>query len=371
MLDEFDMTTLLQYTVRTYDYIPQDVRPAFRTAYYAILFLLNGIPADLEPDSDPEEADNQGEFPDGIRFLRYRLHQIRVCLPALLLPYDSRTGTLSRLAQIQTNCKLFLAGKWSVLYRDAIKILSKGAITLSPRTAEQLNENTYKQVRSLCQKGNVGKASRRLAQAGYVTEDPIDKLRAKHPHSKSPDLSEHEASGLIQQIRDSVDWDKTVSAQAFHRMLNAKKGGRAPDRYGLRMREHLKIVMEKPQNSDLYMSLVLLPIAQGTFDPGLLSVSVGAQLFAAPKPNNDVRPIQNPDADRIFAAGLVCHSVCRTDQAIQYFEHGNHGINADARISQRGMSKNGTEWVAREVQRELEKHDALLRVICQCPAGPG
>ena len=44
-----------------------------------------------------------------------------------VLPYDSRTGTRSRLAQIQTNCKLFLAGKWSVLYRDAIKTLSKGA----------------------------------------------------------------------------------------------------------------------------------------------------------------------------------------------------------------------------------------------------
>ena len=110
--------------------------------------------------------------------------------------------------------------------------------------------------------------------------------------------------------------------------------------------------MEKPENSDLYMKLIILPIAKGTFFAGKLHVSIGAQLFAAAKPDGDVRPVQNPDSDRLLAAGLLCRSVCHSGHAIQYLEHGNHGLNADERISQRGMSKNGCEWVAREIQRE-------------------
>ena len=126
------------------------------------------------------------------------------------------------------------------------------------------------------------------------------------------------------------------------------------------MREHLKIVMEKPENSDLYMKLIIHPIAKGTFHAGKLHISIGAQLFAAAKPDGDVRPVQNPDSDRLLAAGLLCHSVFHTSQAIQYFEHGYHGLHADAQISQRCMSRNGCDS---PVSGSQEKSSANWRIM--------
>ena len=43
MLDEFDMSDLLQHTVRTYDYIPQDGRPAFFNTYHALIAILHAL----------------------------------------------------------------------------------------------------------------------------------------------------------------------------------------------------------------------------------------------------------------------------------------------------------------------------------------
>ena len=83
MLDEFDMAELLQYTVRTYDFLPQDARPGFRNAYHAILHAINEFPEILTCISENDLADELQDTDfqnDGITFLTYRLHQIRVCL---------------------------------------------------------------------------------------------------------------------------------------------------------------------------------------------------------------------------------------------------------------------------------------------------
>jgi hypothetical protein len=74
---------------------------------------------------------------------------------------------------------------------------------------------------------------------------------------------------------------------------------------------------------------------QGTYYAGPQDLSIGAQLFAAAKGVTDVRPVQNPDADRIVAAGVVFNTIFRSDEAHQYFETGNSGTYANARISQR------------------------------------
>ena len=160
-------------------------------------------------------------------------------------------------------------------------------------------------------------------------------------------------------MQDNIDWDEIAPPRTLQRVIRTKKAGRAPDRYGFRIREHLKIILEKPDNWILYDKTVLRPMIQGTFYAGSLGFSIGAQLFAAAKGQNDVRPVQNPDADRLVAAGVVFNTLFRSDDARQYFETGHHGTCADSRISQRGLSQNGTEWVAREVQRELEQNDAL------------
>ncbi len=207
--------------------------------------------------------------------------------------------------------------------------------------------------------GNLSKAYKTIVQKGLATEDTIQVLRDKHPSVPVLSLQDQHILQDIQTLQASMDWDELASPSTIHKVIRTKKAGRAADRFGFRIREHLKIVLEKPENKDLYDKHVWQPMIQGSFYAGPLGLSIGAQLFAAAKGVNDVRPVQNPDADRIVAAGVVFNTTFQSIEARQYFETGNNGTYADSRISQRGLSKNGTGWVAREVQRELEQNDAL------------
>jgi hypothetical protein len=50
----------------------------------------------------------------------------------------------------------------------------------------------------------------------------------------------------------------------------------------------MKVILDKPENADLYYRVVILPMIQGTFRPGELGLSTGSQLFAAAKGTDDV-----------------------------------------------------------------------------------
>jgi hypothetical protein len=100
-----------------------------------------------------------------------------------------------------------------------------------------------------------------------------------------------------------------------------KKAGRAADQYGFCIREHLNIILKKQENFDLYRDdkTVVRPMIQGTFNPGQLGLSISSQLFAAAKGITDVRPVLNPDADSIVAAGVVFNTLFRSNDGRQYF----------------------------------------------------
>ncbi len=115
-------------------------------------------------------------------------------------------------------------------------------------------------------------------------------------------------------MQDNIDWDEIAPPRTLQRVIRTKKAGRAADRYGLRIREHLKIILEKPDIWILYDKTVLRPMIQGTFYAGSIGLSIGAQLFAAAEGQNDVRPVQNPDADRLVAAGVVFNTLFQSDE---------------------------------------------------------
>jgi hypothetical protein len=355
LIDKFDVKEITKYSVRTFDYIPQDARSDLREVYFAVLTMIDQVPDADGLDQSIPSLDNS----ECRRDLIYLLHSLRLALPAMLLTYDARLGSFSRLAKIKTNCKLFFDGKLDTLYRNAIKTLGHGAKRQRQITDDERDEKKFRTARSLCVQGNLSKAYKTIVQKGLATEDKIQVLRDKHPSASVLQLHDQELLQAIKTIQSSVDWDELAPPRTIHKVICTKKAGRAADRFGFRIREHLKIVLEKPDNRDLYDKIVLQPIIQGNFYAGPLGLSIGAQLFAAAKGANDVRPVQNPDADRIVAAGVVFNTIFRSDDARQYFETGNNGTYADSRISQRGLSKNGTEWVAREVLRELEQNDAL------------
>ncbi len=62
-------------------------------------------------------------------------------------------------------------------------------------------------------------------------------------------------------------------------MIRTKKAGRAPDRFGLRTRENMKIILKKPGKYDLYYRLVLMPMIQG-FNAGCMGLSTCSLVFA-------------------------------------------------------------------------------------------
>ena len=355
LLDKFKLDDLTKFPVRTFDFIPQDARPDLREVYYTALTMIDKVQLGVS-DDDSQQEDAALETK---RDLVYILHSLRLALPALILAYDAKLGSYSRLAKIQTNCKLFFDGKIDILYRNALKILGNGVRRPRQLTDDERQERKFKNARTLCMQGNLSKAYKTIVQKGLATEDKIRALREKHPSSPTMILQDHDITQQIHTLQDTVEWNKLAPPSALHKVIRAKKAGRAADQYGLRIRKHLKTILEPPEIWDLYDRIVLQPMIQGKFCPGPLGLSIGAQLFAAAKATNDVRPVQNPDADRLISAGVVFNTIFRSKEARQYFETGNHGTYADARISQRGLSKNGTEWVAREIRRELEQNDAL------------
>ncbi len=75
------------------------------------------------------EQDSQQDSETSIEYtpdLIYLLHSLLLGLPALILTYYVLLGQYSRLAKIQTNCKLFCNGKLDELYQNALQILGHG-----------------------------------------------------------------------------------------------------------------------------------------------------------------------------------------------------------------------------------------------------
>ncbi len=82
----------------------------------------------------------------------------------------------------------------------------------------------------------------------------------------------------IQQVQDTVDWKDHFPLHILDKVVRTNKAGRAPDQYGFRKREHMKIILDEQENADLYYRVVTLPMIQGTFRPGELGLSTCSQL---------------------------------------------------------------------------------------------
>ena len=96
---------------------------------------------------------------------------------------------------------------------------------------------------------------------------------------------------------------------------------------------------------DLYHKYIFDPITKGTLYHDDLHSSIGAKMFAVCKSHpTATRPVINTDTDQIIASANLCNTVYRTPEVLDYFE------NSNPRISQRGISKDGCLWVAKEIQ---------------------
>lgn len=114
LIAHFDVSEILKYPVRTFDFIPQDARPDVRNVYFVALTLIAEIPP--APQTLTIQSDDCHFSPDCRCDLLQRLHALRLSLPALILIYGAQLGTQSRIAKIRSNCKLFFDGRLDLLY---------------------------------------------------------------------------------------------------------------------------------------------------------------------------------------------------------------------------------------------------------------
>jgi hypothetical protein len=200
LLDKFDLVNLTKFSVRTFDYIPQDARPDVREVYFTVLTLIDQVPYGDDPSQQSQALDHT----ECRRDLIYLLHSLRLALQALLLTDDARLGSLSRWAKIKTNCKLFFDGKLNILYRNAVKTLGHGAKRPRQLTDDERDEKKFKAARSLCLQGNLSKANKTLVQKGLAAEDKIQVLRDKHPSVSVFKFDPQEILQQVHTLQDSV-----------------------------------------------------------------------------------------------------------------------------------------------------------------------
>ena len=184
-----------------------------------------------------------------------------------------------------------------------------------------------------------------MTQDGLCQKDTITALRSLHRPNDLSILKTH--GSLLQHVQTSTDWNDLCAPGDLYKDSRRQKNGKAPDRHGMRS-EHFKILMDDPEILNLYYTHIFQPILQGTFHHDSQDSSIGCQLFAVRKSDpDDARPVQNPDNDRARASAVLCRQSFRRKSVQDYFAHGNHGSQADSRLTQRGLSPDGSaSWLS-------------------------
>ena len=353
---ECSLNDMRLHQVRTLDYVPQANHKGLRTCYHAILHVMHKLedvtaPEIIDGMAEGDEADTRIVKPYLLSLLRRWL----LAIPALILPYDSGLGKHSKQEAIKKRCQTFMDGGWDLLYAQACKAFSLQRPRPQPDAADgdRLQQRKHKKTLILSKKGNMSKAYKQLTQEGLVDHDASDHLRSQHKRDCMPILNLH--LPLVKHIQQTTNWQELLAPDKIYKQFRKQKNGKAPDRHGMRP-EISKVLIDAPEIMDLYIDLVFQPIAQGTLSHDEQHSSIGAQMYAARKSDPlAARPVTNPDTDRCIAAAVLCNAVFKSREVLDYFE------NSNPRWSQRGISKDGCLWKAKEIQREIEAHDLLAQ----------
>ena len=153
----FNPDKLFATRIRTFRYIPGEVRPLFRQCYIGVLTLLDNLP---DPAGSPT-AD----------FVYQRVLSFLTALPALLVSQVPAIGPNGVIDTIRTNCQKFLEGKWSHLYQAAIHLQ---ALSSPPRSDDApitppSDERLFRMVHQLVQSGNITQPINVSPNQGYFS----------------------------------------------------------------------------------------------------------------------------------------------------------------------------------------------------------
>ena len=264
------------------------------------------------------------------------------------------------LDTIKTNCQQFLEAKWSHLYHLAAHLHAPRPLAAHPGHSDPLpiqsDERIFRMAHQLIQGGSLSAAYQRLTQPGLCPTDPLPRFLEIHKDVDITSLNLH-LDG-VQDVRDNTDWDDFFAPGDVYRLISRRKNGKASDRHGMR-NEFLKVLQQDPVFLPLFIRCILCGIAQGkdSFSASHSDSCTGAMLIAPLKPNGLPRPVQIPHIFRAIVTSLAVGKVFKSKEALNFLETG--AGRTDPRYTQRGLSRDGCSYVVKEVQRTLERAQAL------------
>ena len=223
-------------------------------------------------------------------------------LPALLVSHIPGLGPNSILDTIRSNCQKFLAAKWSPLFNAACSlyvqpIYSESQLRNPPPQSDN-NERFYRHVQHLVQNGSLSAAYQQLTEPGLCQTDPLNHFLQIHRDTDISGLIHH--SHILQEVRDTTDWDEIFSSNTVFRFLSRRKNGKASDRHGMR-NKFIKVLAQDSSFLSLFITCIMIPIGKGLdkFPSSREDSCTGAMLIAPLKPNEKPRPVQIPDMSEL------------------------------------------------------------------------
>jgi hypothetical protein len=131
---------------------------------------------------------------------------------------------------------------------------------------------------------------------------------------------------IIQQIKNTTEWDKVFSKGHVYRVISRRKRGKAADRFGIK-NDFVKILVDDPKNYNLMYDEIFLLVAKGS----IIHDSQDPNSYMGPgtcslKSNNDIRPIQTPDLFRSITIPALGALGYNSKAATDFLETGNHGL---------------------------------------------
>ena len=201
----------------------------------------------------------------------------------MILSYQ-RGANSQNADKIKNRANKFLNGEWKHLYDTAIDNheLKRQKAFSNHDNVQDDTEFKVRKAESLARMGNYSKAVAILTQPGlYKREDPISKIRDKHPQSDPMQLFLH--PNVKNEVLENFDFEKELKYEDFYSLLRKTRSGAAPDRFGMCTKKILFVLLRDSEAHELYFVNIVIPIAQGKIYNDQFSTDLGILFLAVQK----------------------------------------------------------------------------------------
>lgn len=253
-----------------------------------------------------------------------RLMNLLFVFPQIVLRVGPKDDQQQQADTIRRALLSFENGKWDALFKDIVRAGAKRRSARAKSTPNKdlvLSVDERVQAAEACvrQGASLRKARALLTSAGFAQGDVSEilaDLRKRNPTASIEDAVEESAASSIPRC------DISLSREHYLKVARKAKPLKACDQWGWREREHLLPLLYDGKCGDLFVDIVLNPLARGVLQCGdaLHARMAGGKLFALSKaPKKGVRPIVVGDAIRSLVAKTLFADKSLAAEMRKYF----------------------------------------------------